>query len=268
MIINDTLFFTEEFLVDDAKAMIIITHGLAEHTNYYHQTAKFLNKQGFNVLLYDVRGHGRTNTKLGDVKRFEEHLNDLAFLVEYVKLHFSLPVFLIGHSMGGVITNAYVIKYHDVEGAIISATPTTTPPRVRKIKGLTYLILKRKRLLTDFDDPQMSYKGKTFAYDPYGLKSFTVRMIYNVLVVGMKYISQNVQNYKLPVLFVNGEDDQVVLTKDTNDFMKKIKSKDKRLIVYPQAKHNLFNETQTPKVLADIAKWVKERAKHENSNNA
>ncbi|MDV3189204.1 MAG: alpha/beta fold hydrolase, partial [Pigeon pea little leaf phytoplasma] len=79
-----------------AKANIIITHGLGESSYDYSFLIDFLFKNNFNVIAYDVRGHGKSLGKRGDIKDFHIFLDDLAQLVQYVKQIYPMKTFLLG----------------------------------------------------------------------------------------------------------------------------------------------------------------------------
>jgi alpha-beta hydrolase superfamily lysophospholipase len=87
---------------------LIVTHGLGEHLGRHEYMLK-LFAQNFNIAIYDLRGHGRSGGKRGYVENFDYFLKDLHSLIDYLKKEFSLTKYnLFGHSMGGLITAAYV----------------------------------------------------------------------------------------------------------------------------------------------------------------
>ncbi|MCB0355660.1 MAG: alpha/beta fold hydrolase, partial [Bdellovibrionales bacterium] len=88
------------------QATVLITHGLAEHSECYKELAEDLNRLNYQVIVYDLRGHGRSEGKRGVIKEFDYFCHDLASFAEFCKREFSenLPLFLFGHSMGGLIT--------------------------------------------------------------------------------------------------------------------------------------------------------------------
>jgi len=87
---------------------LIVTHGLGEHLGRHEYMLK-LFAQNFNIAIYDLRGHGRSGGKRGYIENFEYFLKDLHSIIDYLKKEFSLTKYnLFGHSMGGLITAAYV----------------------------------------------------------------------------------------------------------------------------------------------------------------
>src|SRR5690606_41727705 len=107
MLINQSMIYTENQTVPNAKATVIITHSIALHSIYYRKLADLLNQGGFNVVLYDVRGHGNSQGKRGDIKSVFIFTDDLHALVLETKKAYTLPVYPSGNSIGAVITNIY-----------------------------------------------------------------------------------------------------------------------------------------------------------------
>lgn len=87
---------------------LIVTHGLGEHLERHEYILKLFSAN-FNIAIYDLRGHGRSGGKRGWVDSFEHYLNDLQGVIDFLKKEFSMKNYtLFGHSMGGLITAAYL----------------------------------------------------------------------------------------------------------------------------------------------------------------
>src|SRR5690606_27828767 len=104
MLINQVMLYTEIHPVDHALGTVVITHGIALHSLYYRRLAILINQTGYQVLLDEVRGHGTSQGKRGDIddiKTSIEHLNQITI---QIKKDTSKPDNLLCHSMGGVIS--------------------------------------------------------------------------------------------------------------------------------------------------------------------
>ncbi|MFP5386678.1 MAG: alpha/beta fold hydrolase [Bacteriovoracia bacterium] len=87
---------------------LIVTHGLGEHSGRHEYILKLFS-QNFNIAIYDLRGHGRSGGKKGWVEDFHHFVKDLQSVIDYLKVDFSMTNYtLFGHSMGGLVTAAYV----------------------------------------------------------------------------------------------------------------------------------------------------------------
>ncbi|MGY4689155.1 alpha/beta hydrolase [Salibacterium sp. K-3] len=109
------------WLTDNARGTIIIIHGAGEHHGRYRGWISRLNSSGFHVISGDLPGHGKTRGKRGHIDRFDQYIETLySWYKEAASLH--LPVFLLGHSMGGLITvRTLMEKYVPVQGVILTS---------------------------------------------------------------------------------------------------------------------------------------------------
>lgn len=85
MLINNTLFFVKNHEVENPKASVIITHGIAEHSGRYEKLVESLNAASYRVVRYDLRGHGQTEGPRGKLKSYKQPIEDLHELVLHVK---------------------------------------------------------------------------------------------------------------------------------------------------------------------------------------
>ncbi len=92
------------------RACLVLAHGMGEHSGRYVHVARYLAERGVSVLAADHYGHGRSGGVTGSVERFDDFLDDLAWVVTRARAdHPGLPLVLLGHSMGGLIATAYLI---------------------------------------------------------------------------------------------------------------------------------------------------------------
>ena len=108
---------------NNPRAIIFIIHGLAEHSGRYAETAANLVKQGYAVFCQNHRGHGLSEGRKGYIKCFTTYAADLSSFVDEMSARYpDIPVFLLGHSIGGTIAVDYCLKAPDkVNGLILSA---------------------------------------------------------------------------------------------------------------------------------------------------
>ncbi|CCV64476.1 Putative lysophospholipase [Alteracholeplasma palmae J233] len=256
MLINKNILYTKLLEAKNEKGNVIITHGIAESSEEYERLAKTLEENGYNVLLYDVRGHGRSSGKRGDVQSFHLFLDDLHELVSYMKTISDKKVFLLGHSMGGNITNSYVVKYQDVDGVIISAAPNDFLPKVSFMRKIPYKLLNFKKIKTNFSGPGLSRIPFKEGYYPYHLDYIKPRLLGNILVSNIRYLKKNINKYTVPVLFLHGLSDIVVPYQMTETFYNRLKLEDKTLKLYENNLHNLFNDLDYQLVTEDVITWL------------
>lgn len=259
MLVNGILLHVKRNEIKEPKGTVIITHGIAEHSGRYEPITKKLNEAGFNVLRYDIRGHGQSQGKRGSLKSFHQTIDDLHALVVEERKKNPKKLFLIGHSMGGLIVNMYAVKYRDVDGIISSAAPTyfvkdVLPLRILGVKPLGWISYK-----TNFADEDLSrIRSVEEAYlnDPLNLKSFKLSLVGQMMVKGVRYLNKRLDSYQLPVLFLHGGSDKVVPSAYSQRLYGLIASKDKNLILYPESYHEIFNDLDQEKVFEDVVNWL------------
>ncbi|TNF08780.1 MAG: alpha/beta fold hydrolase [Bacillota bacterium] len=262
MLINNILLHVKKDSVENAKATIIITHGIAEHSGRYQEITDVLNREGFNVVRYDIRGHGQSQGKRGALKSFHQTIDDLHEIVLDEKKKSDLKIFLIGHSMGGLIVNMYGVKYHDIEGIISSAAPSYFINDVLPFRFLGYKWLGFLAKKTNFADDQLSrIKAVEEAYinDPLNLKKFYFSLAGNMFVSGVRYLNKNIKNQQTPILILHGSADKIVPVEFSKRLMELIPHNQKSLIIYQDSYHEIFNDLDREKVFNDVVTWLKER---------
>lgn len=258
MIINDTFVNVNEYNNNiKLDTTIIITHGLGEYSKSYNDTALILEKRGYNVITYDLRGHGKTRGKKGYVKSYKDLLSDLDYLVNYAYSK-TKKVFLIGHSMGGLITNLYTSLNNNVDGVIITASPTTYIRDLKMFRFIPKFLVSNIKLKTNFIDPKLVHVN-TYQKDAYDIDYFYLKLPIETLIKGMKVLRKNYHNFETPVLLIYSKSDKLASPTYGTHFINKISSDDKKLLIYENSYHNIFNDIESDRLIKDIDDWIKER---------
>lgn len=264
MLINNILLHVKRDEVDNAKASIIISHGIAEHSGRYHEMTKNLNEAGYTVVRYDVRGHGKSQGKRGKLKSYHQPIDDLYEIVAQEKKTKPKKIYLLGHSMGGLIVHMYVVKYNDVDGVIVSAAPSHFIKDVLPFRFIGYRWLGFMPRKSNFADGRLSrIKEVEQAYidDPLNLKVFYFSLAGSMFVGGVRYLNKRIKQYNTPVLLMHGEADKIIPVEFSKRFLDVIPAKDKELIVYKGAYHEIFNDIGREKPYKDLIKWLDHRTR-------
>ncbi|MFA5692499.1 MAG: alpha/beta fold hydrolase [Acholeplasmataceae bacterium] len=244
------------------KGVVVITHGIALYSKYYKEFAKAINKSGYHVLLYDVKGHGRSYGIRGDLDNYEVVVNDLYNIVSFIHNKYELPIYLLGHSMGGLITNLYSTFYQNFDGLIILSTPYKFS-FFNKLMIKLLRLFKVKDMKTNYHDKNLSKLEPIDDSDPLLLKSFTFNLVDNLLIKGGNYYLKHYKNNKKPILLIYGDKDKMASYKTANKYLDKMPIKDKRLVLIKNAYHNLHHDVETKEVVNTITNWLNKRTQKE-----
>jgi alpha-beta hydrolase superfamily lysophospholipase len=260
-----TLFYHAE-TPESPKAILIIVHGLSEHGGRYLKLQKELAAEGFASWAYDQRGFGRSTGERTYVTHYNLFLQDLKKVISVAKEAYpGLPVYLIGHSLGGLVVATFCIKNsNDANGAVLSAPAYAFFPLPRAIHAMAVLLnyLCPKRLIrypSSGDrlshDPEI---GRSFRQDPLIQSAGTPRFYHEFRKMN-EQLRQHADWITLPTLILQGTDDTTVVPEGASTLYNQIGSKEKRLIFYDGFYHECFNEIGRERVVSDMIGWLNER---------
>ena len=245
---------------ENAKAVAVVVHGLCEHQGRYNYLTEKLNEHNFSVYRFDHRGHGKSDGERAYLKDFNCLTDDTNFIVDLTKKENpKLPVFLIGHSMGGFTVACYGAKYPGkVNGLVLSG-------------ALTNDVAGAFKQIPDGLDPHKTFPNeltdnicrdpkvcKAYADDPLRCHVITAGLIY-AMQDGVRWLGENAGEFKDPALLMHGECDKIVSYKDSCKFFTMIGSQDKQLKIYGKCYHEIMNEYCRDEVIGDVIRWIENR---------
>ena len=254
--------------VDNPKAVLILVHGLGEHSGRYEyvQLAKDFNAAGYSLVSFDHRGSGKSGGLVAHIDRFTQLTDDLAMVANAEKPD-RVPYILLSHSLGGLIATRYLIDHldHPFDMAIFSAPAVkaddSMAPLLRKIAPviskifpklpaakLAQNMISKDVIVRDrYQADPLIYKGKVRARKGYE----TMKC--------MEYILDKFDRIKLPVLVMHGADDKITDPIGSQTLYDGISSSDKILKYYDGLYHEIFNEPERDEVINDTLNWIATR---------
>lgn len=271
-IANETTFTTADnftlfertWTCENAKGVVLITHGIAEHSGRYEHVAQSLIEAEYAVVGFDLRGHGKSSGKQNYVNSFGDYLNDLGEVLVRTKQKFpDLPIFLFGHSMGGGIVSLFSIERQpEVKGILLSAPSVKVSdeisPFLQKISGVLSVILPKlpavKLESKDISkDPEVV---QAYDNDPLNYRGGILARTGSELLNSTKNIMAQAFTISLPILIMHGTSDKLADVSGSEMLFGKVSSTDKTLKLYDGLYHEILNEPEQDQVKTDMLAWL------------
>ena len=254
------LYFNKE-IPDNRRAAAVIVHGLCEHQGRYDYLAGLCHQAGISTYRFDHRGHGRSEGERTYYSDFNELLDDTNVVVDIaIEENPDVPVFLLGHSMGGFTVSLYGAKYPDKKLRGIITSGALTHDTISLIKGVEKGLDPHMKLPNQLGGGVCSVAEVVDWYgkDPYNTQTFTTGLCY-AICQGLEWFEEKEAGFAYPVLMLHGEKDGLVGVEDTYQFFKAAASKDKQMKIYGNLFHEIFNEYCRDEVIGDAVRWMEQR---------
>jgi len=248
-----------------ARGVVAIVPGFNGHSGYYGWTAEQLVHAGLAVYAVDLRGRGRSDGERFYVGSFSEYVSDAALLVSTAKAREpGLPVFLLGHSAGGVISCLYALDHQrELAGFICESFAFQLPApdfALAVFKGLSHvaphahvLHLKNEDFSRDPAAVQEMNADPLIAHETQSTQTLAE------LVRSDERLKREFSAITLPLLILHGTADKAAKPGGSQMFHDQAGSHDKTLKLYDGAFHDLLNDSDKQRVIADIKAWIAER---------
>lgn len=263
---------TNPIATNPIKGVLAIVHGLGEHSGRYCSIVEGLTAAGYAVFGFDNQGHGKSEGQRGHIESWKDYRdNTQAFLQLVRRQEPTAPLFLMGHSLGGLIVLDYVLRSArtaefealNLEGIVVSAPPiqpmestassirivlarllSGVLPRVSLKMGLSQDALSRDQTVTE----QAVCDPLTHSYVTLRWGSETLSTI--------DWVKKHIQQLRLPILLTHGEADPIVAPDGTRAIYQQIESPNKALNIYPGSYHEPHNDLDAKSVVADLVSWL------------
>ena len=263
---NNLNLYYQSWLPDGVPiAVLVVVHGLAEHSGRYSNVVNYLVPKGYAIYSFDLRGHGKSEGKRGYVERFSYYADDLKTYCDMVRQqNKSAKIFLVGHSIGSTISTAYAINHQkELNGLIFSGTVLKAGASVTKLSILMAKVLSflmPKVGVSSIDASTIS-RDKTvveaYVNDPLVYRGKISARLGVELLNTMENLPSRITELSLPILIMHGSADRLSDPASSKLLFEHVSSKDKTLKVYEGFYHEIFNEPQGQQVFADVENWLK-----------
>ncbi len=262
--IGGVRIFTRAWLPAGAPphAVVVISHGFNSHSGQYAWVADQLVSRGLAVYALDHRGRGRSGGERFFVEKVDDYVTDLATFIQMVKTREpGLPVFLLGHSAGGVIACVYALEHQDqIDGLICESFAHEIPApdlALTAVKGLSRILPRAHALkLKNEDFSRDPAVVAAMNADPLIMNEVQPALTVAALVRADERLKKEFPRITLPVLILHGTRDRATKPSGSQHFYEKTGSADKTLKLYEGHFHDLLSDVGKQQVMADIQTWI------------
>ncbi|MEM8599116.1 MAG: lysophospholipase [Bacteroidota bacterium] len=270
--------------LDEVRAEVLLVHGIGEHTGRYAHVAAHLMMHGVRILAYDQRGHGESPGDRAYVEDFDALVRDL----HHVRAHLpslratvaglgtsaaddrgsAPPLFLLGHSLGGLVVARYVTDHGSdgLAGVVLSspALRTDVAPLLQKVAGTVARFAPRlptvkldlkglsrdPRVVRNYEEDPLTHTGT-------GVRARTG----HETIEAMKRVEAGA--FRVPLYVFHGTADRITSPDGSQDFVKAVQARipdaDATLRLYDGLFHETMNEPEKQNVLDDLTEWLGDR---------
>lgn len=247
------------------RSALLVIHGLAEHCGRYERFGLDMSAAGHSVYALDLRGHGDSDGRRGHVRRFDQLLQDVDRFRREVQgmVPPDLPLFLVGHSLGGLISLRYLEEYNaEFSGAVLSAPWLATALSVPQWKVALAQVLTRIApslpLRANVPAEYLSHDPvvvEAYGSDPLVHDRITPRM-FTEISSAMGLVFQRADRIGVPLLFLLPGGDRITDTERTRALARSIQQVEVTVRLFPEGYHELFNEVDRSLVLSEVRAWL------------
>ena len=246
----------------EARAVVVLVHGLGEHIQRYQHVAEKFNAKGIALLGFDQQGHGKTGGKRGVINSAEGLMEDISLTIKLAKERFpGLPVFIYGHSMGALEVLYYGLNGPERPAGILATSPALDVASMSKAqRGLVRLL---KNILPDLavDNglpidglSQDAASNQAYRDDPLVHPKASVRLAAFMMQAAEDVMSK-ANEWNVPLYLAHGSKDPICPVAGSDQFAQRLGSK----VTYKRWDgfyHETHNEPEKDVVIAAMLDWV------------
>ena len=252
--------------VPSPKAAVLVVHGIGEHSGRYLHVGAALAKAGYDVLAYDNRGFGQSGGRRAFVETWDHYLDDVEdLLVERRRL--GVPVVLLGHSMGGLISASYLVSSRpDPDLAVLSAPALAAevPQWQRMAAPVLGRYAPRLFVKSKLDGALLSRDPvvqEAYIEDPLVIAGATAGLGMAMLTA-MEETSANIDRVSVPTYVLHGDSDRLV-PPHASEGLGRLANVERRL--WAGVRHEAFNEPEQNEVLTELRSWLDDQVSSSSS---
>jgi acylglycerol lipase len=262
---SSDILYRKNYLIPESRASVLIIHGLHEHCERYSAMAEKLNEAGIDVYTFDLRGHGQSKGDRFFVQSIDEYVEDVSTILSQMPM--TKPVFLLGHSMGGLVAVHFLLKrgqnsFHGLilSGAGLKPGKDITPFKAKLVRFIARFLPKMNTVPVK---PPLVSRDKVevqkYIDDPLIALHGAKAGLGVALLDAIEELNDRRTNITIPALIMHGAEDQITDPEGSKKFFQEISSTDKTLKIWDGCYHEIFNELNRDEIIAYTADWINQK---------
>jgi alpha-beta hydrolase superfamily lysophospholipase len=266
---GDRLYWRRHTPEEDPRAILLVVHGLAEHSGRYLHVLDHFANAGFDCWAHDYRGHGQSPGLRVHVREFDEFLTDLEAARRLVgEGQSELPLFLVGHSQGGLIvlrealTNPQGLQGIVVSSPFLGMHPDAAPPAALHMVANIVSTFAPKLMFSKVAEPSALSRDpkvpEAYIADPLVSTTVSARWFTSVLRAHADTLAR-ASSLSLPALVMQSGDDRLTDPAATRSWVSHAPADLVEYVEWEGLYHEMFNEPEKEEVFARVEQWLGER---------
>lgn len=248
------------------KALVVLVHGLGEHTARYAHVGKALARAGYALVGFDLRGHGKSGGPRGHASSLDAYMQDIHQFLSLMEQRFpALPHFLYGHSLGGLLALTYTIQYGaGLKGVIATGPALRSSLQEQKAKvamvRLLGSLVPAMTLQSGLDAATVSrdvavveaYRNDPLVHDNASLG------FGKAALTAIDLCFARARDFSAPLLIMHGTGDKINFFSGSEDFARLVSEagRDVTLRLWNDLYHEIHNEPEKEEVLQFMIEWL------------
>ena len=260
---DGTNLFIRDYSIQNSNKVMLIIHGLGEHSGRYLTLIQDFNNKNISVFTIDIRGHGKSGGKRGHSPSYKQLMSDIQYFIKHVTHKVSnQKYFLYGHSFGGnLVINYSFHKNKKIHGVIATSPcikPAITPSKIKLFMGKLFRKVIPSLSLNNGININGISKNlqviKDYIDDPLTHSKISIQLSLDLVSSGI-FALENSKNITVPMLVFHGSNDKLTSYSASKKLVENAGSNIK-FIGFNDAYHEIHNEPEKDELLINIFNWI------------
>lgn len=260
---NLQLYYQSWQPAHESKGVVVAVHGHGDHSGGLRNAIFHLVESGYSWYGFDLRGHGRSPGVRGHIQNWSDFQSDLdRFLHKVKETENEKAIYLLGHSLGGLISIEYALKKPEGLAGLIAISPAlgysrVSPLKTRVLRAFGYL-RPDFTLKTQTDYAQLTRDAQVadvLAADPLRHEHMSLKL-WRELDNCRHWVRSHAVDLSVPLLMIYGLDDSITPAAANQQFLRESALAEREHHKYGQTRHRPFDDVNRAEVLEHITDWL------------